>query len=353
MAKNGDWYKEVMVGIFMLVVLSLLGYFTIVISGVELLRDSKRETVEVLFADAGGLKERDSVMFRGMKVGEVESITLDGEKVKVRFSWNLRNNEQLKAFDTSSFLVSVENLSLLGGKYLKVKEQKEEAKNEKSEKKFAVKEPVEWMEELSDVVRELSQITKNGEIKSIVKNIDETAQNLNGIVAKVSRGEGTVGKLLAQDEMYDEIKSTIGELCTTITSAKNVAAKLESGEGTVGKLLKNDEVYEELKTTMTNAREFSTKFKNFGNELDSNNDGLIMRLLKDKTMAQNAEKILADLSAVSSRLERGEGTLGKITREAELYDEVNSLVKDIRQIVDNYRDTTPITTFGSLIMGGL
>src|SRR5574344_2156000 len=29
------------------------------------------------------------------------------------------------------------------------------------------------------------------------------------------------------------------------------------------------------------------------------------------------------------------------------------LIKDVRQVVDNYRDTTPISTFGSLILGGL
>jgi hypothetical protein len=32
---------------------------------------------------------------------------------------------------------------------------------------------------------------------------------------------------------------------------------------------------------------------------------------------------------------------------------VTALVKDIRQVVDNYRDTTPISSFGSLIGGAL
>ena len=39
--------------------------------------------------------------------------------------------------------------------------------------------------------------------------------------------------------------------------------------------------------------------------------------------------------------------------DQELYNEVNALVKDVRQIVDNYRDTTPISTFGGLIIVGL
>ena len=56
---------------------------------------------------------------------------------------------------------------------------------------------------------------------------------------------------------------------------------------------------------------------------------------------------------VASRLEKGEGTLGKLSADSKLYDEVTALLKDVRQIIDNYRDTTPISTFGSLIGGAL
>ena len=52
-------------------------------------------------------------------------------------------------------------------------------------------------------------------------------------------------------------------------------------------------------------------------------------------------------------LGKGEGTLGKLTSESAMYDELSALIKDVRQIVDNYRDTTPITTFGSLATGAL
>ena len=34
-----------------------------------------------------------------------------------------------------------------------------------------------------------------------------------------------------------------------------------------------------------------------------------------------------------------------------LYKEVDGLVRDIRQVIDNYRDTTPISTFTSLATG--
>ena len=58
-------------------------------------------------------------------------------------------------------------------------------------------------------------------------------------------------------------------------------------------------------------------------------------------------------SEVSEKLKNGEGTLGKLATDSSMYDEVQGVIKDVRQVLDNYRDTTPISTFGSLIMGGL
>ena len=89
-------------------------------------------------------------------------------------------------------------------------------------------------------------------------------------------------------------------------------------------------------------------------------NGLLMKLADDEKLAADASALVerlsaasADLASVASRLEKGEGTLGKLSADAKLYDEVTALVKDIRQVVDNYRDTTPISSFGSLIGGAL
>ena len=76
----------------------------------------------------------------------------------------------------------------------------------------------------------------------------------------------------------------------------------------------------------------------------------------DKEVAEimeGAKDLVANLTEVSEKLKNGEGTLGKLTSESAMYDELQGLIKDVRQVLDNYRDTTPISTFGSLIMGGL
>ena len=68
------------------------------------------------------------------------------------------------------------------------------------------------------------------------------------------------------------------------------------------------------------------------------------------TMAK-ANSLLDSLNAVAADLRDGNGTLGRLVNDPGLYDEVNGLVRDVRQVIDNYRDTTPISTFSSLAIG--
>ena len=83
MNKSNDIFSEVIVGVFMVAVLSLLVYFTIVISGVDLVLGRAMTTANVEFPDVGGLKERDSVVYRGMKVGSVDEIKLAPKSITV------------------------------------------------------------------------------------------------------------------------------------------------------------------------------------------------------------------------------------------------------------------------------
>ena len=114
----------------------------------------------------------------------------------------------------------------------------------------------------------------------------------------------------------------------------------------MGKLLStNDAVYVDLKASLANIRRVTDDLKA--------GKGLAGRLVYDKKLGADASELLEHLNGVSARLDKGSGTLGKLMSDQELYNELNALIKDVRQIVDNYRDTTPVSTFGSLIMGGL
>jgi phospholipid/cholesterol/gamma-HCH transport system substrate-binding protein len=310
--------------------------------------------VLIEFPDIGGLKERDSVMYRGMKVGSIDRINLEGSRV--RMCAQIDANVVLR----EKYRISVASFSLLGGNYLLL----EEGVGEQlplEQTVFRGEPPMDWMRDLGRIANSVSEITSRGELRDIVTNVQAAVVKINAVVSRIERGEGTVGKLLSSDDsVYEDIKETVATARTavvsvndTFTSAKAIAARIERGEGTVGKLLSSDDtVYRDLKGSLENIRCVTDRIKN-GN-------GLLMKLADDEKLAGEASALIerlssasSDLATVAARLEKGEGTLGKLSADSKLYDEVTALVKDIRQVVDNYRDTTPISSFGSLIGGAL
>ena len=389
MKKNSDVFSEVVVGIFMVAVLALLVYFTVVISGVDVLFGREKALARIAFTDVGGLKERDNVVYRGMKVGIVEKIELAPTNVMVTV-----------LVDRGVVLregchASVSALSLLGGNYLLL-EEGAGAVQPLATTVFRGDPPIDWVRDLGKIAGSLNEVLDDGSFRSIISNFEATAENVNKIVARVERGEGTAGRLLSRDDtVYQDLreavagaKRAVGDAEKTFDGARKtfdhaaaVAERLDRGEGTLGRLLsKDDAVYADLKQTLANAAAISARIERGEGTLGrltakddalwgdltnavanvraataklKSGEGLLGRAFNDAALADDAAKLVANLRTVSERLEKGEGTLGRLMTERELYDEVNAAIKDVRQIIDNYRDTTPITTFGALATGAL
>ena len=389
MKKNSDVFSEVVVGVFMVAVLALLVYFTVVISGVDVLFGREKALARIAFTDVGGLKERDNVVYRGMKVGIVEKIELAPTNVMV----TVLVDRDVVLRETCQ--ASVSALSLLGGNYLLL-EEGAGAVQPLATTIFRGDPPIDWVRDLGKIAGSLNEVLNDGSFRSIVSNFEATAENVNKIVARVERGEGTAGRLLSRDDtVYQDLreavagaKRAVGDAEKTFDGARKtfdhaaaVAERLDRGEGTLGRLLsKDDAVYADLKQTLANAAAISARIERGEGTLGrltakddalwgdltnavanvraataklKSGEGLLGRAFNDAALADDAAKLVANLRTVSERLEKGEGTLGRLMTERELYDEVNAAIKDVRQIIDKYRDTTPITTFGALATGAL
>lgn len=363
-SKKKDVFSESIVGIFMIAVLGLLVYFTIIISGVDVLQGRKKAVANIVFTDVGGLKDHDNVMYRGTKVGTVDHIDLTPTNLYV--SIEIDHDVVLR----ESYRIAVCNLSMLGGNYLLLEEGEGEVLPLETTV-FKGEKPTDWMRDVSNIAKNLNDLTSSGELKSIVTNIEAASVKVFKIADRVERGEGTVGKLLSSDDtLYNDISTAVTDAKEAISNINIVVARVERGEGTIGKLLSSDDtVYNDLKSTLSSASDIAARIQRGegvigrlvakDDPLGAELDGAIAAFRKAcdsidaREVISSAEKLLANLNDVSEKLKSGDGTIGKLINDTELYDEVQGLAKDIRQVLDNFRDTTPISTFGSLIMGGL
>jgi phospholipid/cholesterol/gamma-HCH transport system substrate-binding protein len=84
---------------------------------------------------------------------------------------------------------------------------------------------------LQQLVKTTNDITKENKealkaaidnFNTISKKLDQTVEQINQILEKVNRGEGTVGKLLTDDDTHKKIKSTLETIDHTFTRANQM-----------------------------------------------------------------------------------------------------------------------------------
>lgn len=297
---------EILVGLFMFTVLIALGVFTIVLSRDNLFQ--KSYSYEFVFSEVNGLREGDNVFLRGMNIGRVKQTQLEDSRVHVFVALDvpiaLRHGYSIDVVDSS----------MLGGKYLKVYEGPEDAELMGEQVTIIGSKPVDVLEQLGFAV-----------------------EGLQDMIDSVSNGEGTLGMLLKDDAVYNNIKTLTDDLMV-------VGDRLEKGEGTIGKLLKEDGVYEEARQLVTNLRVMSENL--------AAGEGTLGKLLaEDDQLYQDLSATMANAKTISDSISNGEGTLGRLVRDAKLYDETTLLVEDVRAAVDDLREASPITSFGSVVFG--
>ena len=369
MKKSGsEVVAELLVGVFMVAVLGLLFYFTVVISGKDMLSGKRWVPVDVTFADVGGLKVRDSVIVRGMVVGSVSDMQIERGHVRVRLL--LHPDVTFR----EGYQIDVRATSLLGGNNLVIEEGGGSALP--PETGLVGHPPNSWMRDLGDVVNNLREATSGEHLKHTVANLEEASESLKNLIARVDSGKGTLGKLFSDDEtLYQDLSASVanikgiteklgegdgslarllnddggiyGDLRGAVANVKTISDRLEKGEGTIGRLLSTDDsLYNDLHETMANLKAFTAR-------LEKGEGSLGMLMKDDNKIYNDIGETVANLKVVSERLANGEGTLGKLSADDQLYKDVHGLIKDVRQTVDNFRDTMPITAFTSILAGAL
>jgi phospholipid/cholesterol/gamma-HCH transport system substrate-binding protein len=122
------------------------------------------------------------------------------------------------------------------------------------------------------------------------------------ISGRIVEGEGTVGRLINEDELYvaalgavTNLNTTADELRVTITQARSIVDQINAGQGTLGKLTKDEALYRETTAAMTNLREVLQKV--------NNGQGSVGKLVNDESFYNNAKMTLQKVDKATEGLE--------------------------------------------------
>jgi phospholipid/cholesterol/gamma-HCH transport system substrate-binding protein len=106
---------ETSVGIFMFLGIICVGYLTIHLGNLDLIR-SDHYQVKARFQSVSGLKAGSSVEMAGVQIGSIETISLDRKKKLAIVTLNIKNDVQLE----EDAIASVKTAGLIGDKYIMI-----------------------------------------------------------------------------------------------------------------------------------------------------------------------------------------------------------------------------------------
>lgn len=154
--------------------------------------------------------------------------------------------------------------------------------------------------------------------------------SLTGSLQKVAdgvvQGEGTVGQLLTNRDLFDNLNST---LATTNT----LMARLQNPRGTIGQLLNDPGLYNNLNRVLASTDTLVAQLET-GISSGSGNFG---KLLKDDQLYTRLLSAVTGVDTLVTTMSKGNGTMKRLFTDEQLYSELLKSVTSLNEVLTDVR----------------
>ena len=155
--------------------------------------------------------------------------------------------------------------------------------------------------------------------------------------------------------LTDFVKQNSPALTATIANIKNVSSQIAAGQGTVGKLIYDETLYNSALTTVTNlqdtaasAREVLATAKQTINNVNAG-QGTIGKLLTDDALYNSTTASMTNLNQILQKVNQGQGTVGKLVNDQEFYKNAKLSLQKLDKAADGLEDTGPLSVIGTTL----
>ncbi len=181
---------ELKVGVFILIGVAILFIIVFSIGDINLSKTGYK--VKVLFNFASGIGPSAPVRLAGVGIGQVQGIQIIHDEVdnKTKAELTVWVNDGMKIEEDA--VVTINTLGLLGEKYLEINPGTPGTPVVKPNGVLVGKDPV--------------------PMEKITENLAALSDSVRAIVDKIKAGDGTIGKLLTDDAIYDNLEAFTADI---------------------------------------------------------------------------------------------------------------------------------------------
>ena len=152
-----------------------------------------------------------------------------------------------------------------------------------------------------------------------LQNVDILVRRLDRIVSAIERGEGSIGKLIYDPELYNRLNVTLNQV-------QAMVGQISAGRGSIGKLINSDELYDKLNESVD-------KINKLAAEIDQGT-GTVGKLIKDPSLYNNANEAIAKTNKLIENVNAGKGALGKFAADPEFAKKLDDTIANLKTISD-------------------
>ncbi len=226
--------------------------------------------IKTYFDNVEGLRTGAAVRLNGLNVGSVSDIRLmEVNQYKVEVT--MRISKDIKEFIRLDSEAGIETEGIIGSKIVIITPGSKENATIDDGGVILSKAPV-----------NMSQIIS--ETQNIMGYMKDLTRDLSGVLSKVNSGEGTIGQLVNDKQLYTEtvtivksadvalktmverldrmsgfiiglgtsVEDIVGNVDSAAIDLRNLISKIEKGEGALGALIADESVYDSIKTIISN-----------------------------------------------------------------------------------------------------
>jgi phospholipid/cholesterol/gamma-HCH transport system substrate-binding protein len=193
------------------------------------------------FKTVSGLKEGNNVRFSGINVGTVNSIELITD-TSVMVDMVIKN--ELKKFIKTNASASIGSDGLMGDKVLTIYPGTAAGMQVKENDMILARSAV----EMEDIMKS---------IKTSVDNAGIITAQLAQFTFKINHGNGTLTKLITDEEFSGSLKSTLTNLQTSSAEFALFTSSMNNGKGVLSRMVNDDNFSKTLDSTLTNLKQSS------------------------------------------------------------------------------------------------
>lgn len=272
---------------------------------------SKRYELVALLPNANGLQQGGTVLVAGQLAGTIKAIEFlpvdndTSRNLRVRLAIDADLRDQIRADSKAK----VRTLGLLGDKVIDI--------TVGTPRYGALKD-----HDTISVAPSLDYEAILAQAAGAVNDMVDLTHDLRKITGGLTRGEGTIGQLLTNRQLYDEFVGTMGR-------ANVMLGRLQNPNGTFAKLLDDPTLYDRFVAVVNSADSMVVAL--------NDKNGTIGKLLRDDSIYVHLVNMARAGDSLSKMLANPNGTVGRLLTDQTLYDRVNKLTTDISGLLDDVK----------------